>query len=116
MIFIFAPALGSLVLILAIILREQFTFRRSVPMLDQIHMEFWSPEKLEAKLRISGRESISDCAERGSRPRKLIWGIEVGTVESVIHLRPELQASYVSEVPVLLNREIPVLVPGRTES
>ena len=39
MIFLFAPALVSLVLILAMILREQFTFLRSVPMLDQIHAE-----------------------------------------------------------------------------
>ena len=39
MIFLFAPALVSLVLILAMILREQFTIRRSVPMLDQIHAE-----------------------------------------------------------------------------
>lgn len=39
MIFLFAPALGSVAVILAIILREQFTFRRSVPMLDQIHAE-----------------------------------------------------------------------------
>lgn len=39
MIFLFAPALVSLALILAMILREQFTFRHSVPMLDQIHAE-----------------------------------------------------------------------------
>jgi hypothetical protein len=39
MIFLFVAALGSLVLILTITLREQFTFRRSIPMLDQIHAE-----------------------------------------------------------------------------
>ena len=36
MIFLFAPGFVNLVIILAIALREQFTFRRVVPMLDQI--------------------------------------------------------------------------------
>jgi hypothetical protein len=39
MIFLFAPALVSLALILAMVLREQFSFLRSVPTLDQIHAE-----------------------------------------------------------------------------
>ena len=39
MIFLFVPALGSLALILVITLREQFTFRGPVHMLDQIHAE-----------------------------------------------------------------------------
>jgi hypothetical protein len=39
MIFLFVPALGSLVLIFAIALSEQFTFCSSAPMLDQVDAE-----------------------------------------------------------------------------
>ncbi len=42
MIFLFAPALASVAVILAITLRELFTFHQSVPMLDQINEELTS--------------------------------------------------------------------------
>jgi hypothetical protein len=53
MIFLFAPALGGLAVILAITLREQFTFRRSVPMLDQIDAELATNHLAEKRHRTS---------------------------------------------------------------
>ena len=73
-----------------------------------------SPEELEPELRISGWEGVANCAER-ARSRKLVRSVEVSVIEGVVHLSPELQPSNLSKPPVLLNRQVPVLVAGRTE-
>jgi len=49
MIFLFAPALAGVAVILIITLRDQFAFRHSVPMLDQIQSEL-ANRRLAAKV------------------------------------------------------------------
>jgi len=61
-----------------------------------------SPKKLESELSVSGWEGVADCAER-ARSRELIGGVEVCTIEGVVHLSPELKPRNITKPPVLLN-------------
>jgi hypothetical protein len=63
MIFLFAPGLVNLVIILAIALREQFTFRRFVPMLDQIDAEINNRHLAEKRPDKGLRLQIAKCGQ-----------------------------------------------------
>src|SRR5260370_8059221 len=77
-------------------------------------MPFPSPEELEPELRISGWEGVANRAECCLRG-KLVRGVEIRVVEGVVHLCPELQPRNLSQAPIFLNRQIPVLIAGATD-
>jgi hypothetical protein len=58
MIFLFAPALASVAVILAITLRELFTFHEPLPMLDQIAAELTSRHLIETGHRTSDTKRV----------------------------------------------------------
>lgn len=63
MIFLFAPGFLNLVIILTIALREQFTFRRAVPMLDQIDAEIVSRYLAEKRPDRRFRLRVAKCGQ-----------------------------------------------------
>src|ERR1700754_3411094 len=82
---------------------------------ENLRLGYASPKKLETELCISCWEGVPDRAECCYRPGKLIRGIEVRTVEGVVHLCPELESRNLSKPPILLNRQVPVLVARRAK-
>src|SRR6266702_4982418 len=68
------------------------------------------PIELHTKLNIARCKRIGDLSTV-SVVMILVWSIEVDAVECVEHLAPELQLHVLGKLPVLLNRQVEVLIP-----